>query len=116
MNSEVTEVFGNDFVEGVKYLDKKDNPSTGPGQVKELKLDGVFVEIGSVPNSEFLGELVKKNNYNEVVVDHGNQKTSCEGIWAAGDITDLPYRQNNISASDGIKALLSIKDFLNGGK
>jgi len=116
LNSEVTEVFGNDFVEGVKYLDKKDNPSTGPGQVKELKLDGVFVEIGSVPNSEFLGELVKKNNYNEVVVDHGNQKTSCEGIWAAGDITDLPYRQNNISASDGIKALLSIKDFLNGGK
>jgi len=116
LNSEVTEVFGNDFVEGVKYLDKKDNPSTGSGQVKELKLDGVFVEIGSVPNSEFLGELVKKNNYNEVVVDHGNQKTSCEGIWAAGDITDLPYRQNNISASDGIKALLSIKDFLNGGK
>lgn len=108
LNSEINEIFGKDFVEGVKYLDKKDGVS------KELKLDGVFVEIGSVPNSEFLGDLVKKNNYNEVVVDHGDQKTSQVGIWAAGDITDLPYRQNNISASDGIKAILSIRDFFNG--
>jgi len=110
LNSEITEVLGKDFVEGVKYLDKKDNSS------KDLKLDGVFVEIGSVPNSEFLGDLVKKNNYNEVVVDHGNQKTSQIGIWAAGDLTDLPYRQNNISASDGIKAIFSIRDYLNGGR
>jgi len=110
LNSEVIEVFGGDFVEGIKYLDKKDN------NIKELALDGVFVEIGSVPNSEFLGDLVKKNDYNEVVVDHGSQKTSCRGIWAAGDITDLPFRQNNISASDGIKAVLSIKAYLNSGK
>jgi len=116
LNAEITEIFGKEFVEGVKYLDKKDNSSTGSGQVKELKLDGVFVEIGSVPNSEFLGDLVKKNKYNEIVVDYSNQKTSCEGIWAAGDVTDLPYRQNNISAGDGIKAILSIKDYLNGGK
>lgn len=108
LNSEITEIFGKDFVEGVKYLDKKEGVS------KELKLDGVFVEIGSVPNSEFLGDLVKKNNYNEVVVDHGNQKTSQVGIWAAGDLTDLSFRQNNISASDGIKALLSIQAYLNG--
>jgi len=110
LNSEITEIFGHDLIEGVKYSDKKDN------KVKELKLDGVFVEIGSVPNSEILGDLVKKNEYGEVVVDHKNQKTSHSGIWAAGDITDMPYRQNNISASDGIKALLSIKDYLNGGK
>ncbi|MHB9019959.1 MAG: NAD(P)/FAD-dependent oxidoreductase [Minisyncoccota bacterium] len=108
LNSEITEIFGKDFVERVKYLDKKEGVS------KELKLDGVFVEIGSVPNSEFLGDLVKKNNYNEVVVDHGNQKTSQVGIWAAGDLTDLSFRQNNISASDGIKALLSIQAYLNG--
>lgn len=123
-NSEITEIFGKDFVEGVKYADKKEGPSAGAstelsrtssGQAKELKLDGVFVEIGSAPNSEFLGDLIEKNKYNEVVVDHRDQKTSCEGIWAAGDITDLPYRQNNIAAGDGIKALLSIKDYLNGG-
>ena len=109
-NSEITEIFGKSFVEGVKYLDKKYSSS------KDLKLDGVFVEIGSVPNSEFLGDLIKKNKYNEVIVDHGNQKTSRVGIWAAGDITDLPFRQNNISAGDGIKAVLSVKDYLNGGK
>lgn len=108
LNSEINEIFGKDFVEGIKYLDKKDGIS------KELKVDGVFIEIGSVPNSEFLGDLVKKNNYNEVVVDHGTQKTSQIGIWAAGDLTDLPFRQNNISASDGIKALLSIQGYLNG--
>ncbi len=110
LNSEINEILGKDFVEGVKYLDKKDNIA------KELKLDGVFVEIGSVPNSEFLGDLVEKNKYNEVVVDHGNQKTSQIGIWAAGDLTNLPYRQNNISAGDGIKAILSIRDYLNGGR
>lgn len=110
LNSEVTGIFGKEFVEGIKYSDKKSNKEN------ELKLDGVFVEIGSVPNSEILGDLVKKNNYGEVIVDHGNQKTSCKGIWAAGDITELPFRQNMISASDGIKAILSIKEYLNSGK
>jgi len=109
-NSEITEIFGSDFVEGVKYSDKK------TGEIKDLKLNGVFVEIGSVPNSEFLSDLVKKNGYGEVMVDHLNQKTSHSGIWAAGDITDSPYRQNMISASDGIKAILSIKEHLNSGK
>ena len=107
-NSEISEILGKDFVAGIKYLDKKNN------EQKDLKLDGVFVEIGSVPNSEFLGDLVNKNEYGEVIVDHATQKTSGDGIWAAGDITDLHYRQNNISASDGIKAVLNIKDYLNG--
>lgn len=109
MMAETKEIFGKEFVEGLKYLDKKDN------KIKELKLDGVFVEIGSVPNSEFLGDLVKKNEYGAIAVDYAAQKTSCEGIWAAGDVTDLPYRQNNISAGDGIKAVLNICDFLNRG-
>ena len=102
MMSETVEILGKEFIEGLKYLDKKEN------QTKELKVSGVFVEIGSVPNSEFLGDLVEKNKYNEIIVDFGTQKTSCAGIWAAGDVTTLPYRQNNISAGDGIKALLDI--------
>lgn len=105
---EAAKILGGDFVTGLKYTDKKDN------QVKELKTDGVFVEIGTVPNSEFLGDLVKRNEYNAIIVDHATQKTSHEGIWAAGDVTDLPYRQNNISAGDAIKALLNVYDFLNG--
>ncbi len=103
---EAKEIIGSEFVTGLRYLDKKD------GAVKELATDGVFVEIGSVPNVEFLGDLVKKNQYNAIVVDHATQQTSCKGIWAAGDVTDLPYRQNNISAGDGVKALLNIYDHL----
>jgi NADH-dependent peroxiredoxin subunit F len=106
MMSETVEIFGKEFIEGLKYLDKKEN------QTKELKISGVFVEIGSVPNSEFLGDLVDKNKNNEIIVDFGTQKTSCTGIWAAGDVTVLPYRQNNISAGDGIKALLDIDSSL----
>lgn len=104
---EAQEILGEDFVSGLKYLDKKDD------QTKELKTDGVFVEIGTVPNVEFLGDLVKKNDYNAIIVDHATQQTSQPGIWAAGDVTDLPYRQNNISAGDAVKALLNIYDYLN---
>ena len=105
---EITEILGGDFVEGIKYKDKKREV------VESLSLNGIFVEIGSIPNSEFLGDLIKKNEYNEIVVDHAHQTTSCRGIWAAGDVTDLPYRQNIISSSDGVKAILSIKNYLNG--
>lgn len=107
-NAEITEILGKDFVEGIKYQDKK------TAKIENLALNGIFVEIGSVPNSEILGDLIKRNDYKEIVVDHANQTTSCKGIWAAGDVTDLPYRQNIISASDGVKAVLSIKNYLNG--
>lgn len=107
-NAQTQEIFGDQFVKGLKYLDKT------TGEVKELKLGGIFVQIGSVPNSEFLSSLVKLNQYNEIIVDHRNQKTSREGIWAAGDVTDVLYKQNNISAGDAIKALLNIHDTLTG--
>ncbi len=103
---EAKEILGDAFVTALRYLDKKD------GSTKELAADGVFVEIGAVPNVEFLGDLVTKDRYNAIVVDHATQRTSREGIWAVGDVTDLPYRQNNISAGDGVKALLNIYDHL----
>lgn len=105
-NAQTQEIFGNEFVSGLKYLDKVTN------EIKELKLGGIFVEIGSVPNTEFLGNLVQLNQYGEAVIDHRNQKTSCEGIWAAGDVTDVLYKQNNTSAGDAIKAVLNIYDKL----
>ena len=105
--AETREIVGDNFVAGLKYLDKKTD------QIKELKVDGVFVEIGTVPNVEFLGDLVKKDQYNAITVDHATQQTSQSGIWAAGDATSLPYRQNNISAGDAVKAVLNIYDYLN---
>jgi alkyl hydroperoxide reductase subunit F len=98
------EILGKDTVTGIRYKDAKS------GAVKDLNLDGVFVEIGLVPNSDFVKDLVKLDDYGAVVVDDGTQETSCPGIWAAGDVTSAPYKQNNISVGDSVKAVLNIYD------
>lgn len=105
--AEIKEILGNEFVTGLKYLDGE------AGQLKELKLDGVFVEIGSVPNVEFLGDLAQKNKHGEIIVDCLTQQTSYKGIWAAGDASSCLYKQNNIAAGDAIKAVLNIYEYLN---
>ncbi len=107
--SEVQEVFGDGkMVQGVKYLDKVSN------EIKTLPVQGVFVEIGSVPNCELVRGMVTIDAMNEIVVDHKTQKTSVPGIWAAGDVTDVLYKQNNISVGDAVKAVLNIYDYLRG--
>jgi len=103
-NAAPQEIVGKDTVTGIKYKDVK----TGEG--KELQLDGVFVEIGLVPNSDFVKDLMDRDAYGAIKVDARTQVTSCPGIWAAGDVTDVLYKQNNISAGDAIKAVLNIYD------
>ncbi|MBI5742778.1 MAG: FAD-dependent oxidoreductase [Candidatus Niyogibacteria bacterium] len=105
-NSEIKEIHGERFVSGVKYLDKAANAE------KELKLDGVFVEIGSEPNASFAKELVTINEAGEIVVDHRTGGASVPGIFAAGDVTDGKYKQNNIAVGDAIKAALSAHDYV----
>lgn len=107
MFAQPQEVIGDKSVTGLKYI------NTQTGKVKELKVEGVFVEIGIKPNSELVEGLVDLNEKKEVIVDHKTQKTSMPGIWAAGDVTDVLYNQNNISAGDSIKAILNIYDELN---
>jgi NADH-dependent peroxiredoxin subunit F len=104
--SEAQEILGDNFVSGLKYLDKKS------GEAKQLEVGGVFVEIGAVPNVEFLGDLVEKNKFNEITVNCETQETSRPGIWAAGDASSVRYKQNNISAGDAVKAVLNIYDYL----
>src|SRR3989338_4080596 len=104
--AEVREILGENMVTGVKYLDKADN------QIKELKLDGVFVEIGSAPNSDLVKDLVQLDQGGQIMVDSKTQISSLAGIWAAGDVTDVLYKQNNISAGDAVKAVLNIYDYL----
>ncbi len=101
LNAETQEILGEKFVTGLRYKDVKS------GEMKELALEGVFVEIGSVPNSEIVKSLVELNQFGEIVVDHKTSQTSKPGIFAAGDVTDELYKQNNISAGDGITAALS---------
>lgn len=105
-NAETSAIDGITSVTGISYQDKK------TGEKKNLPVDGVFVEIGAVPNSDFVDGLVERNAYGAIVVDPRTQATSVSGIWAAGDVTDLPYRQNNISVGDAAKAVLNIYEVL----
>lgn len=101
-NAEPIAVMGEQFVTGLKYKDK----ATGAEEV--LPVTGIFVEVGVMPNTGFVGDLVELDAIKRIKVDPHNQRTSMEGIWAAGDCTDELYHQNNIAAGDGVKALEDI--------
>ncbi len=101
MNAEVLEILGDQFVSGLRYQDNK------TGKEKQIEVQGVFVEIGSIPNSEIVKDLVELDRFGQVIIDSKHAATSQPGIFAAGDITDDPYKQNNISAGDGVKAALA---------
>lgn len=105
-NAEPTRVEGDKFVEGFVYTDLATK--------KEIRIaaEGIFVEIGAVPNTSFAKDLVSLTKYNQIVVDPRTQSTSVPGIWAAGDCTDGLYHQNNIAAGDGVKALEDIYLYL----
>lgn len=100
------EILGDQKIEGIHYKD------TETDEDKTLSTDGVFVEIGMVPNTEFIKDLVELNERGEIVLDHRTQATSKPGIFAAGDATDAPYKQNNISAGEGVVAALSAYDYV----
>ncbi|TSA43849.1 FAD-binding protein [bacterium] len=101
-HAEPTEVVGEQFVTGLKYKNKD------TGAVEELPVSGIFVEVGVMPNTGFVEGLVEMDAFKRVKVNPHNQRTSVEGIWAAGDCTDELYHQNNIAAGDGVKALEDI--------
>ena len=103
--AKTTEILGSQFVSGLKYTDVE-------GQPQELKLDGIFVHIGMIPNSGIAPEGTEKNNFGEIVVNK-NCETSVPGLYAAGDVTDVPFNQIVIAAGQGTTALLSAVNYLN---
>lgn len=105
-NAVPKEVRGDKFVSGFIYTDAK------TGKDVELTINGIFVEIGSLPTTYFIKDLVKLDEWNHIVVDPRNQRASVSGVWAAGDCTDGLYHQNNIAAGDAVKALEDIYLFL----
>ena len=105
-NTEVTEVLGDAFVTGIKYKDRT------TGEEKEMDTGGVFVEIGLVPNTKMVADLVELDERNHIVVDPRTQRTSVEGVWAAGDATDGLYHQNNIASGDAVKAVEDMYSYL----
>ncbi len=101
LNAKTKEILGEAFVTGLRYADRKTN------EEKKIDVQGVFVEIGSVPNSEMVKNLVALDEWGQVIIDSKHATTSVPGIFAAGDITDDPYKQNNISAGDAVKGTLA---------
>lgn len=105
-NVDITEIKGDKFASAIVYKDKV------TGVVTELPVGGIFVEIGQLPNTEFLKGVANLNDHNHVVIDPRTQKTSTPGIWSAGDCTDILYHQNNIAAGDAVRALEDIFQYL----
>ena len=99
------EIKGDDRVESITI-----EPLDG-GQIKNLSVQGVFIEIGLVPNSEFAASLVQLNQAGEIVVDCGNH-TSIPGLFAAGDVSSVPEKQIIIAAGEGAKATLTAYQYL----
>lgn len=106
LNTEIKEVLGNKLVSGIKVLDKSNN------EENTISASGVFVEIGYLPNSSAFENLLTLNERGEILVDKYGE-TNIKGIFAAGDVTDTPYKQIIISAADGAKCALSANDYLN---
>jgi alkyl hydroperoxide reductase subunit F len=101
-NAIPTEVVGAQFVTGIKYKD------AASGQETLLPVEGIFVEIGLLPNSDWVADKLDMNPIKQIKVDPRTQKASHPMIWAAGDVTDGLYHQNNIAAGDAVKALEDI--------
>jgi thioredoxin reductase len=101
-NVDIVRINGEKFVEGLVYKDKI------TGEETELKVTGIFVEIGQIPNTYFVKDVVTLNQYGSIKIDPRTQRTETTGIWAAGDCTDVLYHQNNIAAGDAVRALEDI--------
>jgi alkyl hydroperoxide reductase subunit F len=102
---ETQEILGHDFVEEVVIKDLKS------GEIKRLDVSGVFIEIGLVPNSDAVKGLVELNELGEVRISRTNE-TSVPGLYAAGDVTDIPEKQIIIAAGEGAKAALQAHRYL----
>lgn len=95
-NAVIEEVLGEKFVNGLKLADQT------------LPVTGIFVEIGLLPNTWFVKDIVELDSYGKIIVDAKTQRSKTAGVWAAGDCTDGLYHQNNIATGDAVKALEDI--------
>jgi NADH-dependent peroxiredoxin subunit F len=100
------EIKGDNFVSALIYKNTETN------EIVELPTEGVFVEIGHLPATDFVKGLVKLDEAGHIITDPRTQKTSELGIWSAGDCTDGLYAQNNIAAGDAVKAVEDIYKYL----
>nr|WP_263324237.1 alkyl hydroperoxide reductase subunit F [Neobacillus sp. Marseille-Q6967] len=104
-NAQTKEITGTDKVNGISYMDRETE------EVKHIELEGIFVQIGLVPNTDWLGDTLERTRFGEIVVDrHG--ATNVPGVFAAGDCTNSAYKQIIISMGSGATAALGAFDYL----
>ena len=105
-NAQTTEITGDSQkVNGLVYKDR------ASGELHTVALEGVFIQIGLVPNTDWLKGTVELSKHGEIMIDAKGQ-TSVPGVFAAGDATTVPFKQIVIAAGDGAKAALSAFDYL----
>ncbi|MFP7170699.1 alkyl hydroperoxide reductase subunit F [Terribacillus sp. 7520-G] len=104
-NAQTTEITGDDSVNGITYVERDTN------EEKHIALQGVFVQIGLVPNTEWLADVVERTPMGEIIVDKHGQ-TNVPGLFAAGDCADTAYKQIIVSMGSGATASLGAFDYL----
>jgi thioredoxin-disulfide reductase len=106
-NALTQEIYGDKFVKGIKYLDTVSNT------IQDINVDGVFIHIGMKPNSEFIPDSWNvKNTYGEIIINKLCE-TNVTGLFAGGDVTDIPFKQIGIAVGHGIICALSTVNYLN---
>ena len=105
LNAQTLEVLGTDKVNSMIYLDRKTN------EKKTISLEGIFIQIGLLPNTDFVKNTVDLSKFGEIIIDSHGQ-SSLKGLFAAGDATTVPYKQIIIAMSEGAKASLGAFDYL----
>ncbi len=106
LETQIKEVYGDDTMQGIKAYDKVNDT------MRDFKAEGLLIEIGRVPNTGYVKDLVETNDNNEILVD-SNQETSIKGLYAAGDVVSQPFKQVVISSAEGAKAALAANQYLN---
>jgi NADH-dependent peroxiredoxin subunit F len=105
LNAQTKEITGTDKVNGISYMDRETE------EVHHIELEGIFVQIGLVPNTDWLGESIERTRMGEIIVDKRGA-TSIPGVFSAGDCTDSAYKQIIISMGSGATAALGAFDYL----
>ncbi len=106
LESQILEIYGDTKMRGIKALDKKTNEEFS------IEADGIFIEIGNIPSSGLVKDLVELNTNQEIIVTH-KQETSLPGLYAAGDVTNTPYKQIIVATAEGAKAALAANEYIN---
>lgn len=109
MESKITEFIGEESLKKVTIQ------NLATGEKNEMKVDGVFIFIGYVPNTERFSEFIELNSYGEIIVDK-NMSTNVKGVYAAGDSIVKKYRQVTTAVADGTIAALSASEYINEKK